>query len=267
MSVNPTLSEWKAEQGRVWGSATWQEIAERTLFPVHDELVAHLAPRPGERWLDLATGTGAVALRAARAGAEVTGLDLAPELIESARRLAADEALTVCFDVGDVERLPYEDTAFDVVSSAHGLVFAVDHSAVAAELARICRPGGRLGLTYWLPNPELQQLMERVGYTRPAGAGRPADWARREYAGELLGRDFELDFIEASCPWIGESGEELWQLFVSSDGPAKVGVGALPQREREELHADWVEYFECHRTAHGISAPRPYLIILGLRRG
>jgi ubiquinone/menaquinone biosynthesis C-methylase UbiE len=261
------LADWKADQGRVWGGASWQEIADGTLHPVHDELAARLAPQRGERWLDLATGTGAVALRAARAGADVTGLDLAPALIETAKRLAADQGLAVRFEVGDVERLPYDDALFDVVSSAHGVVFAADHGAVAAELARVCRPGGRLGLTYWLPNPELQRLMERVGYTRPEGAGRPADWARRDYVARLLGDQFQLDFVEAVCPWIGQSGEALWQLFLRADGPAKAGVAALPDHEREALRRDWVDYFERHRTASGISAPRPYLIILGRRRG
>jgi SAM-dependent methyltransferase len=262
-----TLAEWKAEQGRVWGAASWEDIADGTLSPVHDELVARLAPQPGERWLDLATGTGAVALRAARAGAEVTGLDLAHRLIETARRRAAEEGFAVRFDVGDVERLPYGDASFDVVSSAHGVVFAVDHRAVAAELARVCRPGGRLGLTYWLPNPELQRLMERVGYRRPDGAGRPAEWARPDYVAGLLGDDFELDFAERVCPWTGESGEALWQLFLRADGPAKAGVAALPDDEREALHRDWVDYFERHRTEAGISAPRRYLIITGRRGG
>jgi SAM-dependent methyltransferase len=262
----PGLAEWKADQGRVWGAADWQDIAAQALFPVHDELIARLRPRRGERWLDLATGTGAVALRAARVGAEVTGLDLAPELIDTAKRLAAAEALQVDFDVGDVEQLPYADASFDVVSSAHGIVFAVDHEAVAAELARVCRPGGRLGLTYWLPNPELQRLMERVGYTRPVGAGRPSDWARREYSTELIGPHFELDFVEAICPWRGESGEALWQLFIRSDGPAKAGVAALSADQREALRRDWIEYFERYRGEGGISAPRPYLIVLGRRR-
>lgn len=185
----------------------------------------------------------------------MTGLDLASRLIETARRRAAELGLAVQFDVGDVERLPYGDAPFDVVSSAHGVVFAVDHRAVAAELARVCRPGGRLGLTYWLPNPELQRLMERVGYRRPDGAGRPADWARRNYVARLLGDDFELDFAERVCPWTGESGEALWQLFLRADGPAKAGVAALPDDERDALHRDWVDYFERHRTDAGISAP------------
>jgi len=100
---------------------------------------------------------------------------LAPELIETARDLAAQEGLRVDFAVGDAERLANPDASFDVVSSAHGVVHAYDHRAVASELARVCRPGGRLGVTYWLPNPELQALMERVGYARPPGADLTGD--------------------------------------------------------------------------------------------
>jgi ubiquinone/menaquinone biosynthesis C-methylase UbiE len=260
------LDELKADQARIWGSASWQQIAERQLFPVHDELIARLEPRPGERWLDLATGTGAVALRAARAGALVTGQDLAPGLIETARGLAAKEGLSVDFEVGDAERLHYRDASFDVISSAHGVVHAYDHRAVAKELARVCRPGGRLGLTYWLPNPELQALMERVGYARPPGADLPSDWARRDYATELLGGAFDLEFAEAVCPWTGDSGAAMWQLLIESDGPAREGIARLSAGERAALERDWIDYFECHRTPDGISAPRPYLLILGRRR-
>jgi SAM-dependent methyltransferase len=257
---------WKADQARIWGAGSWQEVAERQLFPVHEELVRRLGPRPGERWLDLATGTGAVALRAARAGADVAGLDLAPALIATARRLAGEQGLGVRFDVGDVERLPYADAAFDVVSSAHGAVFAADHAAVARELARVCRPGGRLGLTYWRPDPELGPLWERFGSTRPAGADRPADWARPEYVHERLGGAFELELVEASCPWTGASGEAIWQLTVTADGPAKTALAALPPAEREALRRDWVECFERHRTAEGIRFERLYLLVLGVRR-
>jgi SAM-dependent methyltransferase len=261
-----SVGRWKAKQAGVWGSASWANVAERMLYPVHDELVARLAPRPGERWLDLATGTGAVALRAARAGAAVTAQDLAPALLETAGQLARAEGLEVQFDVGDAERLPYANASFDVLSSAHGIVFAADHAAVARQLARVCRPGGRLGLTYWRPNPELQRLMERVGYQRPAQADSPRDWARPAYVNDLLGTDFVLEFVEAICPWAAESGEATWQLFITSDGPAKTGVAALPPPQRNALHRDWVAYFERHRENDSVSVPRPYLLTVGRRR-
>jgi SAM-dependent methyltransferase len=172
----------------------------------------------------------------------------------------------VDFEVGDAERLDYPDASFDVVSSAHGVVHAYDHRAVANELARVCRPGGRLGLTYWVPNPELQALMERVGYARPPGADRPGDWVRRDYATALLGAAFDLEFAEAMCPWIGDSGAAMWRLLIESDGPARAGVAGLSAAEREAVERDWIGYFERHRTPEGISAPRPYLLILGRRR-
>jgi SAM-dependent methyltransferase len=260
------LAGLKADQARIWGAASWQNIAERQLFPVHDELVARLDPRPGERWLDLATGSGAVALRAARAGAEVSAQDLAAPLIDTARQLAAAEGLNVRFAVGDAERLDYPDSSFDVVSSAHGVVHAYDHRAVARELARVCRPGGRLGLTYWLPNPELQALMERVGYARPPGVDLPRDWVRRDHVSALLGEAFALEFVEAVCPWTGESGEATWRLLIESDGPAREGFAGLSAAKRAELKRDWIEFFERHRGPGGVSVPRPYLLILGRRR-
>jgi ubiquinone/menaquinone biosynthesis C-methylase UbiE len=144
------FEQLKEQHSAMWGSAPFERVSD-SISSMHDHLVDRLAPSPGDRWLDLATGTGAVALRAARAGAEVTGLDLAPALIETARSRAAEEGLPVRFEVGDAERLPYGDGSFDVVSSAVGVMFAPDHGAVAAELARVCRPGARLGLACWRP--------------------------------------------------------------------------------------------------------------------
>jgi ubiquinone/menaquinone biosynthesis C-methylase UbiE len=108
------LTEWKTAQARVWGSANWQAIAEAELFHVHDSLVERLAPTPGERWLDLATGTGAVARRAARAGANVSAQDLAPELDRDRKKMTAEEGLSLRLDIGDAERLAYPDASFDV---------------------------------------------------------------------------------------------------------------------------------------------------------
>ncbi|MGZ4172927.1 MAG: class I SAM-dependent methyltransferase [Solirubrobacteraceae bacterium] len=106
---------------------------------IHEDLIGRLGVEAGEHWLDLATGTGAVALRAARRGANVTGQDLAEALIETARGLAGEQGVAVTFEVGDCEQLPYDDASVDVVSSAQGAMFAPDHEAVAKELARVCR--------------------------------------------------------------------------------------------------------------------------------
>jgi hypothetical protein len=109
--------------------------------------------------------------------------------------------------------------------------------------------------------------MERVGYARPSEADLPSDWVRRDYVTELLGNTFELEFEEAVCPWTGESGEALWRLLIDSDGPARAGVAGLTALERATLRRDWIDYFERHREGGIVSAPRPYLIILGRRLG
>jgi ubiquinone/menaquinone biosynthesis C-methylase UbiE len=113
------FADLKTRQVLGWGAAPFERITE-TFAEIHDRLIACLEPRPGERWLDIATGTGPLALRAARAGATVSGVDLAPALVASARRLAAAAGLRITFDVGDCERLPHPRASFDVVASSFG---------------------------------------------------------------------------------------------------------------------------------------------------
>src|SRR5919198_5932570 len=117
-----------------------------------------MAPASGERWLDIGTGTGAVAIRAALAGADVTAIDVAEAMLDQARANAEAARVEVEWDLGDAQTLPYEDAAFDVVVSVFGVVFAPDRRAVAHELARVCRPAGRLGLTAWQARPDAQAL-------------------------------------------------------------------------------------------------------------
>src|SRR5262249_53012321 len=158
---------------------------------------ARLAPQPREKWLDVGCGPGGVAMRAARAGATVTGLDLSPVMVETARRRAAEAGLEIAYDVGDAESLPYEDASFDVVSSSVGIFLAPDHAAVARELARVVRPGGRLGFTAWRPGSRVEkgvQLSSRFQPPPPEGAGYPFDWGTEEHVTELLGGAFELEF-------------------------------------------------------------------------
>ena len=132
----------------VWSGASYERIAE-TFAPIHDRVVETLALEPGAPVLDVACGTGGVALRAARVGADVTGIDISADQVAKARRAAAAGDLAVRFDEGDCQELPYADAEFDAVASVFGAIFAPDHRRTAAELARVCRPGGRLALTAW----------------------------------------------------------------------------------------------------------------------
>jgi SAM-dependent methyltransferase len=264
-----TFTELKARQAAAWGSAPWERVAADAT-DIHDDLIARLGVTPGERWLDLATGTGAIALRAARRGAAVTAQDLAPRLIETARRLAAEEGLEVVYEVGDCEQLPYPDASFDVVSSAQGVVFAPDHRSVAGQLARVCRPGGRIGITTWRPGgsiAEQLQLLARFSPPPPPGAGIPLDWGHPGYVTGLLGGVFDLRFFEGESPQRGSSPEALWDLFSTSVGPIKAVTESLDAEGLRELKSAWMEYFGRYRVNGGaVAAPREYLIIVGTRK-
>jgi ubiquinone/menaquinone biosynthesis C-methylase UbiE len=144
------FEELKEKQAVIWGTGPYQNITE-TITDVHERVVARLEPGPGVKWLDLATGTGAVAELAAERGADVTGVDLAPALIETASERAREKRLDIDYRVGDCEKLDFEGGAFDVVSSTCGIMFSPDHAASARELMRIVKPGGRIGLANWTP--------------------------------------------------------------------------------------------------------------------
>jgi ubiquinone/menaquinone biosynthesis C-methylase UbiE len=264
-----SLNELKRRQRRAWDSAPLERVP-LSEAAIHDELVAHLSVRPGERWLDVATGTGPVALRAARLGADVTGQDLAPQLVQLASAAAAQEHLPVRFDVGDAEHLPYPNASFDVVTSAEGAIFAPDHAAVARELARVCRPGGRLGLTSWRPWGRVGDfvgLLRRFGPPQQPNAGDFLDWGQEEYVSELLGGAFALSCSDGDAPLHGASGEALWELLSTDVGPVKSLISSLSPDRREDLHRAAVRFFESHRTTQGIVMPREYLLVVGRRRG
>jgi len=263
------FAELKARQAVSWGAAPFERITE-TFADIHDRLIARLAPRPGESWLDVATGTGPLALRAARAGATVAGVDLAPSLIATARRLAEAAGLAIQFEVGDGERLAHPAASFDVVVSSFGTIFAPDHAAVAAELARVCRPGGELGLACWRPGGGAARMAEVVMSFQASapvpGAGNPFDWGREEYVRSQLGDAFELEFVAGDSPQIASSAEAVWDLYVSSAGPVTTLASALPPDRREALRRAFVSLVDAHRDHVGIRFPREYLLVLGRRR-
>jgi len=249
----------------LWGTRTYEWLV--ALFgPVQDQLVGRLEIGPGDRVLDLACGTGEVAFRAARAGARVHACDVSEPMIEAARRQADDEGLEISFEAADVEYLPYDDAFVDVVVSNFGLIFAPDHANVAAELARVTRPDGRLGFSAWKPNAKLGELYRR--FDEDPIEGREAyEWGREDHVVDMLGEDFDLEFEDGAVWLEAESAEEIWELFSESAPPVVALLKRLDERRAGEFHQAFVELYEGYRAKDGgIRAPRRYLFVIGRRR-
>jgi SAM-dependent methyltransferase len=214
-----------------------------------------IAPRQGERVLDLACGTGGVALRVARTGADVVGLDFSPDQLEKARAAADAEGLAIRFDEGDAQALPYDDGEFDAVVSVFGIIFAPDHARAAAELTRVCRD--RLAVTAW-PRDAWVELAERIG-RYSADGDDPRLWVRHDYVHQLLGDAFELRFETGE--WVVEGApEELWELFSTSVPTIKAWLERIDERGREEGRRAYLDLF-----APGY-VRREYTLTLGERR-
>lgn len=258
--------ELKQRQTMMWGNGPYQRITE-TITDIHQIVVERLAPQVSDRWLDLACGTGAVAERACAAGSRVTGLDLAPVLIETARERAKSLGLEIDYVVGDVERLEFADASFDKVSSTCGIMFAPDHEASARELGRVTRPGGQIALANWTPTGGLAKMFKVMAPYQPAPLpSSPFDWGDEGRVHELLGESFELVLEEHVSTLRVPSGEAYWELFSTSFGPTKTLAESLGDR-REELHRDWVDFFETTYRSNGeIVHTREYLLVLGTRR-
>ena len=253
------------EASEVWGTGTYERFAAR-LAPVQDQLVDLLRIGKGERVLDLATGTGEVAVRAARTGGVVTGIDIAEPMLAKARERAKEEGVEITFDLGDVEYLPYEDGCFDVVVSNFGVVFAPDHANVASELARVSCPGGRLGFSAWKPNPKLGELY-RTFTEEPIEGREVYEWGREDHVEDMLGEHFELEYEDGTLWLEAESGEEIWKLFSESAPPVIALVKQLDRERREVFHRAFVELYESYSTPEGgVRAPRRYLMVLGRRK-
>ena len=178
------------EQARAtWSSGDWDRFAE-LITPVGRLVVDRIGVQPGLRLLDVGTGSGGnVAIPAAQLGADVTGLDVTPELFEHARRRAAQAGVEVTWVEGDAQELPFADASFDRVTSTFGAMFAPDHERAAAELVRVCRPGGRIIMTTWVNDGFIGELFTLTGSFLPAappGVQSPPLWGVRSHINDMF---------------------------------------------------------------------------------
>jgi SAM-dependent methyltransferase len=262
------FEELKEKQRVMWGAGPFERV-EPNLGDMHAAVIERAAPQPGERLLDIGCGTGGAAFLGCESGADVTGLDLSPVLIETARARAAERGLGLRLEAGDAENLPYEDASFDVVTSTVGIMFAPGQEAAASELARVTRPGGRMVVASWIwegTGGGLFRVMAPFQPAPPPGLPSPFDWGREDVVERLLGEAFELGFERRESVIAEPTSEAVWEIFSTSFGPLKTLLGTLDPERRGELHEAFIAFFEESRTADGIRQPRPYLIAHGTRR-
>jgi SAM-dependent methyltransferase len=170
----------------VWALGDYHRFATELIWHFGPELVADTGIEPGMRVLDVAAGSGNVALRAAQRGATVTACDITPEQLALGRREAQARGLEIAWVEADAQALPFADAAFDVVTSAAGAMFAPDHRAVASELVRVTRPGGTIGMINFTPEGSAGDFFSTIAPYLPAGGDPPVLWGSEPHVGELF---------------------------------------------------------------------------------
>jgi SAM-dependent methyltransferase len=266
----PDLVAVKRRQQQTWASGDYAAVAARIVV-MAEHLVDAADLRAGERVLDVATGSGNAALAAARSGCEVTGIDYVPELLERGRARAAAEGLAVTFAEGDAEDLPFPDASFDAVLSCVGVMFTPDQERAAAELLRVCRPGGTIALANWTPTSFVGQLFRTV--TRhvppPARVRPPGLWGTEERLRELLGTALsKLEIKQHTFVFRFRSPEEFAQFFRDNYGPVRKAFEALDDPGCQRLYADLVSLAEENDRAPGASVAMAseYLQAIAIRK-
>ena len=255
----------------VWssGGEAYDRISNGILDAI-EHAVNRLEPEAGMRIVDIATGTGWAARRLAERGADVTGVDFAPEMLSAARELASARGLDIAFMEGDAEALPFEDGAFSAVISTFGVMFAQRPEDAAAELARVCRPGGRLVLAVWAPDGTVQDMFRIIkGYMpRPEGSPPPSpfEWGNQERLSDLLGAAFDLRFEQGTSFYREPDGDAAWRTFSEGYGPVRMLANKLDAERREQFQAEFTAFHEGFADELGITVPRTYLVVHGTRR-
>jgi ubiquinone/menaquinone biosynthesis C-methylase UbiE len=247
-SISPEMETLKSRLKSTWEAGDFSEVA-KIIEGAADDLVRRLDIKPGMKVLDVACGSGNLAIPAAQKGADVTGIDIADNLVEAAKQRAAGLGLDIKFEQGDAEAMPYEDDTFDVVMTMFGAMFAPRPDVTAAELVRVCKPGGIIAMANWTPGGFTGQMFKLSGkYLPPPNMPPPVLWGDAETVRERFGEmvtdlqmtprpaDFKYDFAPA----------EVVEFFRKYFGPTVMAFKAIPAENAEAYRADlenvWSEH-------------------------
>ena len=240
VEARPDLAAVKQRQHGAWSSGDYAVVGT-TLQIVGEQLCEALDLRSGSKVLDVAAGNGNATLAAARRWCEVTSTDYVPALLQRGRERAAAEHLTIEFREADAEALPFADSSFDAVLSTFGVMFTPDQDKAASELARVCRPGGKIGLANWTPEGFIGQLFKTIGkyLPPPAGVKSPALWGTKARLEEMFGRQASDVTAEPRMFVFRYRSPEHWlDVFKTFYGPMLKAFAALDDNGKAALRRD-----------------------------
>ena len=249
-----TSNEFDALKTRL--KTTWMtgdyDLFSRFMEKDAEQFFLRLGVTAGTRLLDVGCGAGQLALIAARAGAQVTGCDIATNWLDKARARAAAEGLEITFEEGDAEALPYEKAQFDAVISLIGAMFAPQPDLVAAELTRVCRPGGMIAMANWTPGGFIGQMFKTISkHIAPSGMPSPVLWGdeaivRERFREGIADLKCELRVYHFDYPFPPEA---VVEFFRTNYGPMSRAFASLDGDEQEKLRSELVSLWSTHNQA------------------
>ncbi|MBK1880521.1 class I SAM-dependent methyltransferase [Pelagicoccus mobilis] len=250
-SITPDYAAIKAKQNIAWGSGDYSVVGV-TLQIVGERLCEALDIRSNQTLLDVAAGNGNVSLAAARRYAKVTSSDYVPALLERGRQRAEVDGLAMEFVEADAENLPFADNSYDNVTSSFGVMFTPNQDAAAAELMRVVRPGGKIGLANWTPEGFIGQLFKTIGkhLAPPAGLKSPALWGTKERLDEFFADEAESIAIQKQTyVWRYKSAQHWLEVWREIYGPLQKAFAALDTEQQDALAADLIALIDRFNVA------------------
>ena len=260
----------KERQQKAWAAGDFALLGTKVVI-VGEQLCEAVDLHPGQKVLDVATGSGNTALAAARREGIVTGIDYVESLIERAKLRAATERLQIGFHQGDAEDLRFPDASFDVVLSTFGAMFAPHQEKVAQELLRVCRSGGRIGMANWVPDSFVgEQFRMMSGYLpTPPNLKSPMLWGREDRLRELFGAKISsLKTIRKTFVFRFLSAEHWLEFHQTHFGPMVKTLELLKDAEREKLSRELLALVKRHNRSGDETAiiPSDYLEVVAVKR-
>lgn len=263
------LSELKTKQQKAWSTGDYAKIGQKLVL-VSELLCETIDIRSGSRVLDVATGTGNAALAAARRNCDVIGLDFSSSLLEQARQRADAEHLEVEFKESDAENIPFPDESFDVVLSTFGVAFTPDHQKATSELLRVCRSGGKIGLTNWAPSEFAQAFDGAMAAFRPSSnLPSPWLWGDEAHVKKLFGNEVvSLEVIPRKFTYRYRAPEDYFNEFRTYYGPIMLFYNSLAPDAQEQVKQGLIDATHKFNIADDgtLVLPLDYVEIVAVKR-